>query len=701
VNKHKPLFTWIIPLIFALAGTAWGNLIFLDEYLVSYRRLFASSAWFAILFLFAWLILRAVPEKERMFKPLLIWLIPALIAIPLSLAFPGTLAYLEKHNLEITAKPGGGEVDFAGINTGNFDVPLSQVIFSREWQKTDYGYQTTSGGSITWTGRVSSHPTVIVYTGPEMGRLQVAWDGKSREYSLNSDTSGESPITTHLPVHWYLSLLYFTVFWVFFFLLLFILFLLLRSFSLEENTTHRRGFWVKYALPFFLVSGFMLLVFFPGMMSGDSLIQWRQAHSLVLSDIHPVFHTLTIWLAIKVWDSPAMVVILQILFMGLVLGWGMGRLVKRGLPEKAAWAISILFALIPANMIFPVSIWKDVPYAASLFWFTLILVEIYFSRGEKLKTTSTITALVVSGLFTSLFRHNGWPVVLFSFLVLILVYRSFFRWAFLAAAMVFILHALITGPLYQELKVTPSPTKLVYEPVLYHIAAHLKTDAGISPDLKASINEVMPIEKWKYDRCSSNPITYDPAFKDEHFQNQLPEYLKIALTLFLKDPLVDLQAVNNLGAFVYRINPDCPVYISPLSYQSGSSIGAGWIDFYVDDIAREKPILPVFVKPLARLFSITTSYYNIRLFYVLFWAPLTYLILLILTSIGFLILQKRWDFLAILSPALFQSLSMVFLAPVQHTRYQYGLIVISIYSVALFLWAYYDSKKASTQKEDE
>ena len=198
-----------------------------------------------------------------------------------------------------------------------------------------------------------------------------------------------------------------------------------------------------------------------------------------------------------------------------------------------------------------------------------------------------------------------------------------------------------------------------------------------------------------------DPITYDPAFNDEQFQNHLPDYLKIALTMFLKNPSVDLQAVNNLGAFVYRINPDCPVYIAPLSYQSGSSIGAGWIDFSVDDTARERPILPLFVKPLVRMFSITSSYYNIRLFYVLFWAPLTYLILLILTSIGFLILKKHWDFLVVLSPALFQSLSMVFLAPVQHTRYQYGLIVISIYSIALFLWAYYDSKRVSSQKGDQ
>jgi hypothetical protein len=304
VNKNKPLFTWIIPLIFALAGTAWGNLIFLDENLVSYRRLFASYAGFALLFLFAWLILRAVPEKERNFKPLLVWLIPALIAIPLSLTFPGTLAYLEKHSLEITAEPGSGVVVFAGINAGNTDVPLSQVIFSKEWQKTDNGYHSISGGSITWTGRVSSHPSVIVLTGPEMGRLKIAWDGVVKESSLATGSPTQSPIFTTLEIPWGTKILYFLSSCVFFFLLLFMFFLLFRSFSLEENITHRRGFWVKYALPFFLVSGFMLLVFFPGMMSGDSLTQWKQAHSLVFSDHHPVFHTLTILLASRIWDSP-------------------------------------------------------------------------------------------------------------------------------------------------------------------------------------------------------------------------------------------------------------------------------------------------------------------------------------------------------------------------------------------------------------
>ena len=381
MEKHKSFFTWIIPFIFALAGTAWENLIFLNEYLLSYRRFFASSIFFIILFLIAFFLLRKVPLQDRKFDPLLVWLIPALIAIALSLQFPGTLTYLETHDLKITAEPGKGTVVFLGINSGNNDISLAQVNFSEEWGFSGDGYRTNSGGNIQWNGRVSSRPSVIVLTGPEMGSLQLTWDGATSEYSLKSVTSSQSPIIITLTIPWYFELGYFLVSWVFFFLLLFILFLLFRSFNLEKNPVHRRGFWLKYALPVFLVSGFMLLVFFPGMMSGDSLVQWRQAHSLAFSDHHPVFHTLTILLAARIWDSPASSIVVQILFLGLVFGWGMGNLVKRGLPEKAAWPIAILFAILPANMLFSVTLWKDVPYATSLFWFTLVLVEVIFRAG--------------------------------------------------------------------------------------------------------------------------------------------------------------------------------------------------------------------------------------------------------------------------------------------------------------------------------
>jgi hypothetical protein len=698
---RNTFFSWVIPVAFALAGTAWVNLIFLDENIRSLRRLIAAFIVFGVFFLASRFLIKAVPEKDRNFKPFAIWLIPALIAIPISLAFPGTLAYLQNHKVEITAQPGNAEVIFAGINTGSVDVPISTMDFSGDWQKTDDGYVSLTGGTISWSGRVSSHPAVVVLTGPQEGALKISWDGIPRDYSLKTDNQNQSTIVTILPIPWIFKLAYFLVSWGFFFLLIFQLFLLFRTFQLVEAPSHRKGFWLKYAAPFFLISVFMLLVFYPGMMSGDSLNQWKQAHSLVFDDVHPVFDTLTIWLATRAWNSPAFIVLLQILGMGLVLGWGLGRLVQRGLPGKAAWAVTTLFALLPANLLFPISIWKDVPYAISLLWFSLILVEVYFTRGGNLKEFPTLCALVISGLFASLFRHNGLPVVMLCCITLLLVYRSFFKWIILASTAILLFRVLITGPLYTGLGVTPSPAKFTYEPVLYHIAAHLKNDPAVNADTLAAANALLPVDQWIYDPCTSNPITYHPGFNDQQFQEHAADYFRLAFDLFLKNPRVDLQAVNNLGAFVFRINPDCPVKISALRFQPTGAVGATWIDFAADEITIEKPVLPSLVMPLTWLYSRTASYNDIRVFYVLFWSPVTYLVLLLLAAASFFFYQRRWDFLVFLAPAVFQSLSMALLAPVQHTRYQYGLIVISIYMIALFLWAFYNSKRGSAPKGDE
>ncbi len=698
--KRKSLFTWIIPLVFALAGTAWGNLVFLDEYLLSYRRFFASLIFFVILFLIAFFLLRKVPLQDRKFNPLLVWLIPALIAIALSLQFPGTLAYLETHDLEITIEPGKGEVVFVGINSGNNDISLSQVNFSEEWEYSGDGYRTNAGGKIQWTGRVSSRPVVMVLTGPQMGGLQLTWDGAASEYSLRSDTSSQSPIITSLPIPWYFKLGYFLASWVFFFLLLFIMFLLFRSYRLEENPVHRRGFWLKYALPVFLVGGFMLLVFFPGMLSGDSLVQWRQAHTLTFSDHHPVFHTLTILLAARIWDSPAASIIFQIIYLGLVFGWGMGNLVKRGLPEKAAWAVAIVFALLPANIFFPVTLWKDVPYAASLFWFTLVLVEIYFSRGSWLTHPANMAALIISGLLSSLFRHNGWPVVLLSCLVLLWFERRHFRWVLPGMAAIFLLRLLITGPLYTALQVPPTPAMLTYNRLLYNIAAHLSTGGDLKPDDQAVLLRLAPIEDWEFDPCSVMPLYQNLEGNEAALKASQADYLRIAWEQLRANPLPNLQALDNLGAFVYRLNPTCSLYLTPLTHQPASAAGASWIDFDVDNKTVENPLLPAFVRPIAKFYDRSNSFEDIRVLYVLSWQPVVYLVLFLLAMAGFFHLQRRRDALIIIAPAVFQTLVIILMTPAQQTRFQYGLILISIYSLALFLWAYYNSKRAEKQLVD-
>src|SRR5262249_58527353 len=63
--------------------------------------------------------------------------------------------------------------------------------------------------------------------------------------------------------------------------------------------------WLGYGLPSIVVSTVFLLTFWPGLMSADSLDQWRQILTREFNDWHPAFHTLTHWLITRPWGSPA------------------------------------------------------------------------------------------------------------------------------------------------------------------------------------------------------------------------------------------------------------------------------------------------------------------------------------------------------------------------------------------------------------
>jgi hypothetical protein len=312
-----------------------------------------------------------------------------------------------------------------------------------------------------------------------------------------------------------------------------------------------------------------------------------------------------------------------------------------------------------------------------------------------------MAAFIISGLFTSLFRHNGWPVVLLSCLVLLWFERRHFRWVLPGVAAVFILRMLITGPLYMALQVPPTPAMLTYNRLLYNIAAHLNSGGELKPEEEAALLRLAPIEDWVFDPCSVMPLYQNLEGNEASLETSRADYLRIAWDQLRANPLPNLKALDSLGAFVYRLNPGCSLYLSPLTYQPSSASGASWTDFDVDNKTGEAPLLPAFVRPIARFYDQSNSYDDIRVLYVLFWQPVVYLVLFILAMAGFFYLQRRRDGLIIIAPAVFQTLVIFFMSPAQQTRFQYGLILISIYSVALFLWAYYDAKRAEKPLEDK
>lgn len=157
--------------------------------------------------------------------------------------------------------------------------------------------------------------------------------------------------------------------------------------------------------------------YWPGILSYDSVNQWKQAQGMIpLTDWHPVFHTLCIRFAALLYPSPAAYCILQILFGALVSARFFSWLLDRLNPFLVCPFI-LLFVVNPVNGIHMITVWKDIPYAISILWVVFILARLLANEKEDKSYLFYLETIVALSMMC-LFRHNGtalYCIVLFVF----------------------------------------------------------------------------------------------------------------------------------------------------------------------------------------------------------------------------------------------------------------------------------------------
>lgn len=211
-----------------------------------------------------------------------------------------------------------------------------------------------------------------------------------------------------------------------------------------------------YALPSIFIWLFVLLVYWPGLMSHDSVVQWAEIVTRQFSDFHPAFHTLFGLVTSELFGgTPAGIAIIQVLALSFSCGWGMAYFEELGLPRWVCWTGAILFALLPVNFVLVNTIWKDVPYSISVLILSVIFLKIFKTKGQWLKGLRFVWLGLVFALI-ALFRHNGIAVSVISGVLLLFLFKSA-RKQTLYALLIFVsVYLGMTRLLFPRLDVTPS-----------------------------------------------------------------------------------------------------------------------------------------------------------------------------------------------------------------------------------------------------
>lgn len=572
----------------------------------------------------------------------------------------------------------GNRITLNGFDTRLHDISYSTFALEGEWERVDNTliHNSLDTASISWNGKTGSLAVLYFQTGVEGGKISVSWNGEEQIYDLYSENAGELtieqkfqiPFTNYLPA--YLSTLILSAF------LFFSAAILL--FSVEpkrkNDTSLKNPAWTYYAIPMILVWGIFLLVFWPGMMSPDSMDQWGQISSGIFDDSHPIAHTLLMWLITRIWFSPAAVAIFQILFLTLAVAWGIGMMRELGLPNWAAWFLSALFALSPINANMVITLWKDIPYSTALFLFSLFFFQVILTKGNWLRSLKNCFWLIMTGLMIALFRHNGFPVPIISLFLLPLIFRINWKRILICLAAIVLLWISVRWILYDQVDVARESGK-EQAVFLHSFAAYVVQKTPMDESTAQIVNDILPEDLWTYDCCSIRTTYQNELFSWEKTHEYGPLIRKQLLSFITKNPGIEIKHLICSSSLVWEVRFRCGMAGIP-PYNPGS-----WIVENPYGI-NESSILPGLLPALSRLLITLRENTHFRLL----WSPAMYLYLGLFCAWILSARFRSWKLMLFMLPALVQSgILMVVNISADQFRYQYGVYLIGLISLGLLL----------------
>ena len=336
--------------------------------------------------------------------------------------------------------------------------------------------------------------------------------------------------------------------------------------------------WLGYALPLLAAGGMYLAVFWPALMSNDSLDQWSQMVTGRYTDLAPPLYAMTNWLITRIWLSPAAVAVAQLLSLSLVVAWSLKRLRQWGMPRGLAWTTSGALALLPATGILAITLWKDIPYSIGVLVLSLWVMEMIQSRGAWLaRRCSWILLGGVLGL-VALYRHNGLPVALGMPVLLAAAYYRYWRRLALALAVAGAVIWGVRGPLYRKLGVASGHDVFRVALCIQHIAAHTAAGTPLTPAEQALLDGLYPLQdgRWPYSPSQlDGGMNIDELNCWPKWNAKKQDLTALAIKLFRRRPAVNLRHVLAGSSYIWGIaGPRDPNYYivaftegPPLRYQ--------------------------------------------------------------------------------------------------------------------------------------
>ena len=249
---------------------------------------------------------------------------------------------------------------------------------------------------------------------------------------------------------------------------------------------------------------------------------------------HPPFYILWLKAIVRVWNSTYAVLMVQYVWFAFVFLEGMRLLYRKGMTSAVIIFITALSALNCGNMVHLTTIWKDIPYAISVFWITILIAR--FMLEDQRRSWLIYIELIIALVCAALMRQNG--IIVFIVLIPILIFTFRKKWKmWVACALSIALVLIVQFPLYSYLDIQRNPGGGKYIGLGQDIMAVYYNGGNLNDDAMNIVNVL-----------SSNDIAefgYTPYWANSSYELNIPatEFIKAYIDTFVRNPVLMIREI--------------------------------------------------------------------------------------------------------------------------------------------------------------
>ncbi len=301
-----------------------------------------------------------------------------------------------------------------------------------------------------------------------------------------------------------------------------------------------RVFLITFGLLTVVHASVFWLSFYPGTLSGDSVVQITQALNNRYNNLHPVYHTLLIkfflMIGLDVFNDinagVALYSVFSVLFTSAVFAYGVVTLYQLHISKKIIVAVTAVYLVLPQHIFYSFTMWKDVIFSAFVLLFTVAL----FRYVEKVGHGSRLNRLMVlcGALGMCLFRGNGFIVLLLTIVAFAFLFRKRMRKMCVSLTAILVAAYIVTFPVLSAFRLEqPDFVELASVPI-QQVARTLKYDNDLDDRQVELISHVADVDDLaaKYYPYLSNNLKFH--IRDYGNQEYLQEHKLAFLALYIQ-----------------------------------------------------------------------------------------------------------------------------------------------------------------------